>query len=208
MDNLILISSILGIHILAWLTPGPLFVLIIRNSLIYPQKYGMWTAFGIMVGNLIHIAFAVTGISLIISIYPLVFTAIQFLGIGYIVYLGINTFFMKIDTENANRSFHVSKDISPLHAVRMGFLTNIFSPKASLFFTSIFALIISSGAPMWVVIFLWIAMPLNSFIIALILSIFFTQQKVKKVYLKYQYLFNKLLGIALLILALMISLQK
>ncbi|MBI2665607.1 LysE family translocator [Candidatus Woesearchaeota archaeon] len=180
MDNLILISSILGIHILAWLTPGPLFVLIIRNSLIYPQKYGMWTAFGIMVGNLIHIAFAVTGISLIISIYPLVFTAIQFLGIGYIVYLGINTFFMKIDTENANRSFHVSKDISPLHAVRMGFLTNIFSPKASLFFTSIFALIM----------------------------IFFTQQKVKKVYLKYQYLFNKLLGIALLILALMISLQK
>ncbi len=34
MQNLIPISSILAIHVFSWLTPGPLFVLIVRNGVI------------------------------------------------------------------------------------------------------------------------------------------------------------------------------
>ena len=55
MESLILIGTILAIHLLAWFIPGPVFVLIIRNSLVYSRKSGMWTALGIAIANIIHI---------------------------------------------------------------------------------------------------------------------------------------------------------
>lgn len=208
MESLILISTILAIHVFAWFTPGPLFVLIIRNSLVYSRKSGLWTAVGIAIGNFIHITYSVTGIALIISRSDTAFNVIKFLGVGYLTYLGIKTFLIKVDTQKADTTSSKHEDISPFNAAKIGFLTNILSPKASLFFASIFATVMASGSPFWVIIFLWIAMPLNSFVMASILSMFFTQKRVRSVYSKYQHIVNKLLGAALLILALMIAIHK
>ena len=207
MESLILISTILAIHIFAWFTPGPLFVLIIRNSLVYSRKSGIWTAVGIAIGNFIHISYSVTGLTLILSTSPVAFNIIKFLGVGYLTYLGIKTFLIKVETQKADTS-NEHKDISPFKAAKIGFLTNILSPKASLFFASIFATVMASGSPFWIVIFLWIAMPLNSFVMASILSVFFTQKKVRSFYGDYQHIVNKLLGVALLVLAIMIAIHK
>ena len=208
MESLILISTILVVHIFAWFTPGPLFVLIIRNSLVYSSKSGIWTAAGIAIGNAIHITYSVTGLALIISASPVAFNVIKFLGVGYLAYLGVKTLLIKVETQKADTTSDVYKDISPFKAAKIGFLTNILSPKASLFFASIFATVMASGSPFWVVIFLWVAMPLNSFIMASILSIFFTQNRVRNFYGNYQHIVNKLLGAALLVLAIMIATHK
>lgn len=207
MESAILISTILAIHVFAWLTPGPLFVLIVRNSLVYSRKSGIWTAVGIAVGNFIHITYSVLGIAFLISASPVALSVIKFLGVGYLAYLGIKTFVLKAEAQKAGAKSDENKNISPLKAARIGFLTNILSPKAALFFTSIFAAVMSSGSPSWIVIFLWVAMPLNSFIMASILSVFFTQKRVRAVYGKYQYIVNKFLGVALLVLAVIIALH-
>lgn len=203
-----LISTILAVHIFAWFTPGPLFVLIIRNSLVYSRKSGIWTAIGIAVGNAIHITYSVTGLALIISASPIAFNIIKFLGVGYLIYLGIKTFLIKVGTQKQTQASEGHQDLSPFKAAKIGFLTNILSPKAPLFFASIFATVMASGSPFWVVVFLWIAMPLNSFIMASILSTFFTQKKVRSVYANYQPIVNKLLGAALIVLAIMIATRQ
>ena len=123
-------------------------------------------------------------------------------------YLGIKTFLIKVETQKTDTTSNERKDLSPLQAAKIGFLTNILSPKASLFFVSIFATVMASGSPSWVVIFLWIAMPLNSFIMASIFSVFFTQKKVRAIYEKHQHIVNKVLGVALLVLAGMIAFYK
>ena len=143
MENFILIGTILAVHIFAWFTPGPLFVLIVRNSLVYSRKSGIWTAVGIAIGNFIHITYSVTGIALLISASPIASNIIKFLGVGYLAYLGIKTFLIKVETQKAEATTDVHKDISPFHAAKIGFLTNILSPKASLFFASIFATVIN-----------------------------------------------------------------
>ena len=208
MESLILISTILAVHVFAWFTPGPLFVLIVRNSLVYSRKSGIWTAVGIAIGNTIHITYSVTGLALIISASPVAFNIIKFLGVGYLAYLGIKTFLIKAEAQKADSTSEIHKDISPFQAAKIGFLTNILSPKASLFFASIFATVMASGSPFWVVIFLWVAMPLNSFIMASVLSAFFTQKKVRSVYGNYQHIVNKLLGAALLIFAIIVATHK
>ena len=208
MESLILIGTILAIHLLAWFIPGPVFVLIIRNSLVYSRKSGMWTALGISIANIIHITYSVMGLGFIISASPVAFNIIKFLGVGYLVYLSIKTFLIKPETQKTGIVPDKPKDISPFKAVKMGFLITILSPKASLFFASIFTGVMASGSPFWVIIFLWIAMPLNSFVMASIFSVFFTQKKVKDVYGNYQHLVNKLLGVALLLLAVIIALKN
>lgn len=208
MENLILISTILAIHVFAWLTPGPLFVLIVRNSLMYSRKTGIWTAVGIAVGNFIHITYSVTGIALIISASDTAFNIIKFLGVGYLAYLGTKTLLVKVELRNADATFDEHKDISPFSAIKIGFLTNILSPMASLFFASIFATVMGSGAPFWVVVFLWITMPFNSFVMASLLSVFLTQKSIRSVYAKYENIVNKFLGAALLALAIIIAFHK
>lgn len=207
MEGLVLISTILAIHIFAWLAPGPVSVLIIRNSLIYSRETGVWTALGIAIGTFIHIAYSVTGIALIISTSAIAFNIIKFLGVGYLTYLGINTLLLKIKTQKANAPTK-HKDIPALKAIKTGFLVNILSPKASLFFASIFATIFASGSPLWVIVFLVIVMPLNSFVMASIFSIFFTQKKIISAYSKYQHIVNKFLGATLILLAVMIAFHK
>ncbi|OGH93614.1 MAG: hypothetical protein A2538_03965 [Candidatus Magasanikbacteria bacterium RIFOXYD2_FULL_41_14] len=207
MESLTLISTILTIHILAWLTPGPLFVLIIRNSLVYSRKTGFWTSLGFSLGNLIHITLAVFGISIIIQSSGLAFNIVKFLGAGYLIYLGIKTFLLKIETQKADTPTE-HKYISNLQAVKIGFLTNISSTGAYLFFASIFSTVLSSGSPFWVTLFLAIAMPLNTFVMSSILTIFFTQKNVKILYSKFQHIINKCLGVALILLALMALLHK
>jgi len=208
MESLVLISTILAVHVFAWFTPGPLFVLIIRNSLVYSRQSGIWTAVGIAIGNFIHITYSVAGMAFIISASPVTFSVIKFLGVGYLAYLGIKTFLIKAETQKGAPCSGAHKDFSPFQTAKIGFLANILSPKASLFFASIFATVIASGSPFWVVIFLWIAMPLNSFIMASILSIFFTQNKVRSFYANYQHMVNQLLGVLLLALAIMIAIHK
>lgn len=204
MENIFLIGSILTIHIFAWFTPGPLFVLIIRNSLLYSRKSGVWTAAGIAIGNFIHITYSVAGLALIVSTVPIAFNIIKFLGAGYLAYLGIRTLLVKIDVQKADSAFERHRDISAFNAAKTGFFTNILSPKASLFFASIFATVLASGTPFWVVVFLWIAMPLNSFVMAVLLSVFFTQTRIRTIYAKYENIVNKLLGAALLVFAALI----
>ncbi len=204
MEYLILILTILAIHIFAWLTPGPLFVLIVRNSLVYSRKSGIWTAVGIAIGNFLHISYAVIAILLVATTSDTAFFVMKYLGVAYLVYLGIKTMLIKVETDKTDEEKE-RKDMTKFSAAKTGFFTNILSPKASLFFASIFAAIISSGAPLWVVVFLWIAMPLNSLMMAVILSVFFTQKRIRSAYSKYQYIVNKFLGAALLLLAILIA---
>lgn len=208
MESLTLIGTVLAIHIFAWLTPGPNFVLIIRNSLVYSRKSGLWTAVGIAMSNFIHISYSLLLIIFISETSTIALTILKFFGASYLAYLGIKTLLIKSQTQNDTIDNQKHKDLSPIKAIKIGFLTNILSPKAPPFFISIFGGIIASATPLWVIIFLWFAMPINSFIMASLFSVFFTHKKIRTVYMKYQPIVNKLLGIALLTLAVMIAMHK
>lgn len=208
MQNLFLILTALSVHIFAWLTPGPIFVLIVRNSLLYSRTTGIWTAVGIALGNITHITYSITWLALIISSSTLAFNSIKYLGIAYLLYLWVKTLTAKTNTK-ATGEIHSShkNDLSPLQAIKIGFLTNILSPKASLFFMSIFATIMTAHPPKWVLIALLVLMPLNSLCMATLYSYIFTQKKVLSTYASFQKYINWLLWGSLIVLAVSIALK-
>lgn len=118
-------------------TPGPDFMLMTRNTLSQGKRSGFITLFGNRCSLLIHISFALLGLSIILQNSVILFTAIRLLGACYLIYLGIKKIVHLIRGQkrtHENAAFTITK----IQAFRMGFLSNFLNPKVSLFFLSIF----------------------------------------------------------------------
>ena len=67
MENFYLILTISGIHLLALISPGPDFVMVVKNSIQYSRKIGIFTSIGFSIGILVHLFYCIIGLSLILS---------------------------------------------------------------------------------------------------------------------------------------------
>lgn len=142
MDALTLIGTVTIVHLLALISPGPDFVMACRNTLTHSRTVGIWTAVGFGLGIMVHISYAVLGLSWLIANNALVFTIIQHLGAFYLMYVGIQSlrhFQSQVDATTTP----AQRTMSPLKAVRMGFMTNVLNPKATLFFLSLFSTLLT-----------------------------------------------------------------
>ena len=133
--------SFVTITVLAVMSPGADFAMVTRNSMVLSRRAGLLTALGISLGVLVHVAYSMLGIGLIIARSILLFNIIKFLGAGYLIYLGTTMLRTKAVTQQEQ---HVEViPITALAALRIGFLTNALNPKTTLFFVSLFPQVIS-----------------------------------------------------------------
>ncbi|MDO8499524.1 MAG: LysE family translocator [bacterium] len=207
MQYLPLIATVALIHLLALISPGPDFIMAVRNSLTYSRKTGIWTAVGFGAGISIHILYCLAGLAFIISKSILLFSSIKFLGAGYLVYIGFKSFFSKSATIDVGEQ-HRKEDISRLSAIRIGFLTNALNPKATLFFLSLFTLVISPQTPAYVMGIMSIIMVADTILWFSLVAIFMTQKRIRSVFEKYQNIFNKTLGGLLVALGIKVALME
>jgi RhtB (resistance to homoserine/threonine) family protein len=133
-----LITAIGLIHLVALVSPGPDFVVACRNTLMYSRSIGIYTAVGFGLGICIHISYAVFGLSWLIANNELIFTVIQYLGAFYLMLIGFQSL-RSFQSHVEQNAASVSNMITPFRAVRIGFITNVLNPKATLFFLSLFS---------------------------------------------------------------------
>ena len=133
-----LIAAFGLIHLVALVSPGPDFVVACRNSLLYSRTIGIYTAVGFGLGICVHISYAVFGLSWLIANNELIFTVIQYLGAFYLMLIGIQSL-RSFESQIGQEPATASSRISPFRAVRIGFITNVLNPKATLFFLSLFS---------------------------------------------------------------------
>jgi RhtB (resistance to homoserine/threonine) family protein len=138
--NLILVGTII---ILAVISPGPDFAVIVRNSLTYGRKTGFATALGIAAGVTIHTTYTILGLSYFISRYVWFLEAVRFAGAFYLIYLGASAFFPTKKGAEDNENFSAEKSVTLWEAFKNGFLCNVMNPKTILFFTALFTQVIS-----------------------------------------------------------------
>ena len=81
--------AVATITILAVISPGADFAMVTRNSMMRSRRAGMLTSVGISLGVLVHVAYSMAGIGLLISRSILLFSAIKFAGAAYLIWLGI-----------------------------------------------------------------------------------------------------------------------
>ena len=193
MEYLPLIGTVSLLNLLAVISPGPDFVITVRNSLCYSRRAGIFTSLGISAALCIHLFYCAAGIGYIISTSFVLFSILKVLGAGYLIYLGVSSFMAKgsrIDLAEER----TGTDLTRLKAFRMGFLTNVLNPKATLFLLSLFTLVIGNFTPVYIILTISAIIILTAFVWFTIVSIFLAQQNVRRVFLKYERAINRTLG--------------
>ena len=69
------------------------------------------------------------------------------------------------------------RDISAMSAMKIGFLTNVLNPKATLFFLSLFTLVISPSTPFPVMLLMGVIMVVQTILWFSLVSILLTHKK-------------------------------
>ncbi|HIP49081.1 MAG TPA: LysE family translocator [Lutibacter sp.] len=204
MTDFSLIASVTLIHLLAVISPGPDFFMAIKNSLTYSRKTGIYTAIGFGLGIGVHIFYSLAGLALLIFKSIVIFNIIKYLGVAYLLYIGIKSLLDKGANIEVKNQTHL-QDISHFKAISQGFLTNVLNPKATLFFLSLFTLVISPDTSKTTLYLISGIMILNTMLWFSLVATFLTQEKIRVVYSRYQKWFNKLFGGVLIALGLKIA---
>ena len=77
------------IHLLAVASPGPDFAVVLKESVAHGRRAGLFTAWGVGTGILLHVAYSLLGIGLLVSQSVLLFNLLKYLAAAYLVYIGI-----------------------------------------------------------------------------------------------------------------------
>jgi threonine/homoserine/homoserine lactone efflux protein len=125
-------AAFVGISILVIVTPGQDTALTIQNSLLGGRRRGVFTAFGVSVGQAIWALATSVGLAALIVAFEPALVALKLAGAAFLVYLGVQALARAIRGETSEP--RRSRRHSPF---RQGLVSNLGNPKMAVFFTSL-----------------------------------------------------------------------
>ena len=197
--------SIVLVHFLAVISPGPDFSIVLKQSIKNGKKSALLTSLGISLGILIHVSYCILGIGYFISSNVYVYNIIKYLGATYLAFIGISSFFTKnveLDYKKSNSFVELGNYVNKPFVV--GFLTNVLNPKATLFFLALFAFIIDSNTSFGLQIFYGLWMCFTTGLWFCFVSILISSYYFKKIITKYSIIIDRLLGLVLIYISIKI----
>ena len=145
--------TLIVVYSLAAISPGPAFIMTVKNSVAHSRRVGVLTAFGLGIGILVHVIYIVLGIATLIAQSALLFSLIKWGGAAYLVFIGVKALRSQgVGQKILDQSLTTitpAKMMGDFAAFRSGFLTNATNPKALLFFIAIFSQILRPDTPLF-----------------------------------------------------------
>lgn len=137
----------------ATISPGPAFVVAVRNAMAYDRRTGIFTAFGLGLGVGLHVLVVLCGLAVLLQHYTFMFDLIRYAGAAYLIYIGAKALMTRAKPQAVSTDSVAPEraGISARKAVSIGFLTNLLNPKAVVFFTAVFTQFIGPETPFWVI---------------------------------------------------------
>ena len=131
----------LQIILFMFITPGAPRVLIMSQSLNYGFGKSLWTAFGDISANSLQMVLVLFGLAALLKLFPDIVIYFKWSGIAYLLYIAYGYIKLK---SNINISNEIKpKSISTLYMD--GFLIAFLSPKATVFFATVFPTFLVAG---------------------------------------------------------------
>lgn len=133
-----------GIVFLLAIIPGPNALLILYTSLAQGKRLAFANILGVGFGFLVHAFVSAQGLSLLLSQSSMAFNIFKWLGVGYLLWLGVSNIKnglkmseLKLDPSQSTANPSLTGSFTK------GLLTNLLNPKIVLFYLSIFPQFIS-----------------------------------------------------------------
>ena len=185
------------IHLLAVASPGPDFAIVVRESVAHGRRAGTWTAVGVGTGIFVHVAYSLLGIGLIVSQSIVLFNALKWLAAAYLFYIGIKALrarpapagALDVPTDGLVRSAR--------SAFMTGFVTNGLNPKATLFFLSLFTVVINPHTPLSVQAGYGVYLAFATGLWFCLVALLFSQARVRSGFARMGHWFDRMMGAVL-----------
>ena len=196
------------VHLLAVASPGPDFAIVVRESVSSGRHAGIWTAIGVGSGILLHVGYCLLGIGLIVSQSIMLFNLLKWLAAAYLIYIGIRALRAKpVDPLQAQQSLETLA-VTARGAFVRGFVTNGLNPKATLFFLSLFTLVISPQTPLLVQAGYgaYLAVATAAWFCAV--AMLFSHARVRNGFIRMGHWFDRMMGAVLVALGIKVALSE
>ncbi|WP_082306943.1 LysE family translocator [Bacillus sp. FJAT-27245] len=131
--------------LMLFLVPGPAVFITISQTVKGGIKTGIITGLGLAVGDLIHTAAAVAGLSAILMTSSLAFEVVKYMGSAYLIYLGIMAFFERSKKKPKPAKQNMLPTGAP--SFRQALLIELLNPKTSLFFLAFLPQFVRTDGP-------------------------------------------------------------
>jgi len=197
------VLTVATITILAVISPGADFAMVTRNSMVLSRRAGVLTAIGISLGVLIHVAYSMAGIGLLISRSILLFSLIKYAGAAYLIYLGITM--MRSKKAEPTETAEQRAPLSDFDALKTGFFTNALNPKTTLFVVSLFTQVISPETPLLVQLGYGAFMSLAHLVWFVLVACAFSSDVAKRFVASSRHIIERGIGAALVALGLSLA---
>lgn len=195
-------------HMLAVVSPGPDFAVVIKQSISHGKRHAIYTSLGIGSAILIHVFYSVLGIGLIISQSVALFSVLKYLCAGYLIYLGISAFRAPAPTKLDVAITPDNIELSTRKSFGLGFLTNALNPKATLFFLSIFSVVVDASTPAGWLIFYAIYLCVSTALWFCLVSFIFSKEAVRAKFVQLGVYFNRTMGTVLVLLGIKVAIAE
>lgn len=194
------------VHLLAVISPGPDFAVVIRNSVSAGRQAGLVTALGVGSGIFLHVAYSLLGIGIIVSQSVWLFNLLKLLAGAYLLYIGIKA--LRAKPQAVTDITLPALSLAPRKAFGVGFITNGLNPKATLFFLSLFTLVISPQTPILVQAGYGLYLALATTLWFCLVALLFSQPAVRRGFARLGHWFDRLMGAVLVGLGLHLALSE
>jgi len=195
------------LQMVALISPGPDFAIVVRNSLVYSRKTALMTALGIATGILVHVTYTLLGLGFIISQTAWLFSLFTYLGASYLIYIGYKGLRAKKGGLGIGNVTH-HRDITAIAAFRCGFLTNALNPKAMLFFLSLFTVFLSPHTSTAIMLVYGVITFVTTLLWFVFVALCFSSQKLRKYFSSISHWIERVTGGLLILLGVKLLFTK
>jgi RhtB (resistance to homoserine/threonine) family protein len=191
-----------AVHLVALVSPGPDFAMVLRQSVTLGRRPAIWTSVGIGTGIFLHVAYSLLGIGLLVRSSVLAFTILKWLGAAYLAWIGQKALrarpFAEGSPAGGTDVNGLSKDPGRRAAFVTGFLTNALNPKVTLFFVALFSMVINPRTPVLIQGLYGVWMAVTTLVWFVLVSLFFSHERVRGAFLRCGHWFERAMGVILI----------
>ncbi len=188
-------------HLLAAASPGPDFAIVVKQSLGHGRRTGIWTGIGVGAAISLHVGYSLLGLGLLLARSVAWFNVAKYAGAAYIAWLGVQSLRAKPRDASAVAAGSAPAVPSAQAAFATGFATNALNPKVTLFFISLFVLIVNPATPkpIQAAYGLWMVGATMGWFS--LVAVFLTREDVRRGFLRHGHWIDRALGVVFLAFA-------
>jgi|GEM_PF-1210696 len=203
MHSVLLLLAVAFIHLGIVIIPGPNFLVIVKNSLMYSRRAGIVTARGVAIGTVVYVMAGFLGFTALLSQSVVLFNVFKWIGVVYFIYVGAQLIRHARNTQtDVNFQSADTPSFTDQQALRSGLLTMLSNVKSAFYFMFLFTTFLPTNVNIELKVIIIMLIPAISLTWYSVLALTFSNHRVRHIYQRIERWMNMIFGAVWIVLGL------